>query len=309
MQEAKTDFEEILSGFSNDIEDAIDIAKNVEVEEDINKIAVIGVGRGRIAGKILENYIGAKKEVYVLGDSKLPDFFDSHTLVFVLSYSGDTDNLIDAYRVSLRKGCKIVGISLGGKLQTLCDKQGRDHIKVPFGKDPRAVLPYFFFPMLTVLHNSGMIEDQATYVSDTIKTLKKDMFKEKGEALARRIIGKIPLIYSTKSVYSAGESWKVSINHNAKTHAFFNMFPEVEYSELEGFGDLKGLFYVLIIRDSSDERKLKKDIEKAKDTIKKAGIDVMEISISGGCRLTKLFSAVYIGEWVSYFLKEKDILE
>jgi len=40
----------------------------------------------------------------------------------------------------------------------------------------------------------------------------------------------------------------------------------------------------------------------AYDMVKEKGAEITEIEIKGDCFLTKLFSAIYIGDWVSYYL-------
>ena len=48
----------------------------------------------------------------------MPEYIDKNSLVFIISYSGNTEETINMYRNAVRKGCQIVVISSGGVIST-----------------------------------------------------------------------------------------------------------------------------------------------------------------------------------------------
>jgi len=292
---------EVLLSFPKQIEKAMKLGKKINIK-DVDKIVVAGMGGSGMGGEILKDYLELKIPIFVNKHYGLPEFVNSHTLVFVVSYSGNTEETISAYRAALRKGCKIVAITSGGKLEGLCEQQGKFCVKVPSGIQPRASLGYLFFPMLNVLSGSGLIDDQNEYVKGLVKVLKKEVFREKGKKLAKRMADKVPLIYASDRFKSVVYRWKCELNENAKVHAFYNIIPEMNHNEMVGFTSLKGYYYAVIIKDESDLPQVRKRMDLTKEIIRKSGVDVIEIGITGGCLLTKLFSAIYIGDWASYYL-------
>lgn len=309
MKVIKPDFNELLKKFAEHTNKAIENASSVNIKEEFDNIAVVGFGINGISGHLLKDYLFSKKEVIVVEDFVLPESLNSKTLIFISDFSGDSEEIVQLYRNALRKGCQIVCISLGGKLETLCSKQGKIHIRIPYGVYDEESLPYFLFSMLVVLHNAKYIEDQNVFLNDVTKTLGRDIFIKKGEELAKRMRGKIPLIYSTKKYNSVAYSWKNSINRFAGMHAFTNSLIDAEYSDALAFNKLNGYYYVIIIRDNDEDLKIKKSMDSFKGKVKLAGVDVIEIGITGSCYLTKLLSAVLIGLWVAYYLSQKDIIE
>ncbi len=294
MRTGERSYEDILELFSENVRKAVDNASSVSIDEEIDKVVLFGLGEQGVVAKLIKDYFKDKLSITVV-NSEMPNWVNSKTLVFVLSFDSK-DEAVDIYRESLRKGAKIVVVSFEGKLETLCTKQGRKYIKMPYGIDEKGSFPYFFFSVLAVLHNSNLIEDQSIFVKDVIKTLeKKDVFRSSGLALAKRVRGKVPLIYTTPKYNSVGNGWKISMNNIAGVHAFTNGFPEIFYSELNGFEKLNGYYYVVVIRDSEGNMKTRKMFEEFKKDIKIQGVDILEIGISGGCYLTRLFSAVYMG--------------
>jgi glucose/mannose-6-phosphate isomerase len=59
---------------------------------------------------------------------------------------------------------------------------------------------------------------------------------------------------------------------------------------------------VIILKEENDDMNIKKRMKLTKELIRKKGVDVLEIGISGGGLLTNLFSAIHIGDWTSYYL-------
>ena len=64
-------------------------------------------------------------------------------------------------------------------------------------------------------------------------------------------------------------------------------------------------FYVIFIKDEDDYHKIKKRMQLTKDIIKKKGVSVTEIVLTGNSLLTEILSAIYISDFTSYFLALK----
>jgi bifunctional phosphoglucose/phosphomannose isomerase len=307
MRAGEKDYNEILESFSDNIRKAVDNSSGFSVDEEIDNIVIFGLGEQNFAANIIKDYFSKKLDIAVVS-SEIPTWTTSKTLVFVLSYD-DKDEAVDFYGSALRKGAKIVVVSFKGRLEELCNKQGRKYIKIPYGVEEKESLPYFIFSPMVVLHNSGLVDDQTVFIKDVIKTLStSEVFSKKGKELAKRIAGKVPLIYSTEFFRSVAQGWKVNMNKVAEMHSFTNTFPEVLYSELYGFQKLNGYYYVIVVRDAEPNMKKRKMFEEFRRNVKAAGVDILEIGITGGCDLTKLFSALYMGMWAAYYVSQ-DVVE
>ena len=151
----KSDMLSVIRNFPKQCKEAMNLPQGLNVKGDIKKIFVAGMGGSGLGGELLKSYmINSKIPVFPVKDYSLPGYADENSLVFAVSYSGNTEETISAFHDARKKNCKIIAITSGGELAKISDKL----IKVPSGMQPRAALGYLFFPMLGVLHNANLLD-------------------------------------------------------------------------------------------------------------------------------------------------------
>jgi len=112
----------ILAKFPQQCWDAISLAKGIEITVPIKNIVVAGMGGSGITGDILKNYLSTKMPVEVVKDYALPEWVNSSSLVFIVSYSGNTEETSSAYRIAMRKSAQVIAITSNGKNKRTCSK-------------------------------------------------------------------------------------------------------------------------------------------------------------------------------------------
>lgn len=294
-----------LMDIAAQIEKAYALGKDMRVVGEIDKIVFIGMGGSAISGDLIKSYLSLKVPVFVFKSYDLPEFVDKRTLVFAISYSGNTEETLTAFNAAFRKNAHIVAITSDGKLEGLCLKNDLPFIKVPAGVQPRASVAYLFFPILNVLSNSGLIPNQDRFVSATISALRHSNIKDKAEELAEKLVSSVPLIYASEKLAAVAYRWKTQFNENAKVHAFCHVFPELNHNELVGYGNLNANYYVIILQDEEDNRRIKQRMKLTKELITKSHVESTLINITGNNLLTRIFSAIHLGDLTSYFLAKK----
>ncbi|MBN1502785.1 bifunctional phosphoglucose/phosphomannose isomerase [Candidatus Woesearchaeota archaeon] len=299
----KSDMGKVLAEFPEMIRDAMELARDINIEDDIENIFICGMGGSAFSGDLLKCYLqNFKIPVFINKNYSLPKYVNSKTLLFAVSYSGNTEETISQYREGIRRKAKIVSISSGGKLKELAAMNKNPHVLVPKGIQPRLSTPFLFVPMLTVLQNIKLIPNQKKLLLDSIDALENPIIKDRAQELASKIKNKIPIIYSSDRIYCIAEKWKCDINENAKTPAFYNLFPEFNHNEINGYVNLVGTYFAILIRDLDDHERVKKRIGIIKKLILSKGVEVTEIAITGNSYLIRLLSGIYMGLWVSYHL-------
>ena len=297
----KKNMYKLLDNFHKQIQEASRLGKDIKVVEEVDKIVIAGMGGSALPGTILKSYVRLKIPIYIIRNYSLPDFVDNKSLVFAVSYSGNTEETLSCYKEAVKKKCKLITICSGGKLLELSRINSTPHVLVPHGLEPRMAYAYQFFPMLKILENSHFINLQD--IENLVKRIKKNKeIKKLAQALAEKLYQKIPLIYTSEKLKAVGYKWKINFNENAKILAFNNVFPEFNHNEINGYINKIGEFYAIIIRDDEDLGRIRKRMTIIKNLLKKYNIPVTEILIKGEDALTKLFSSIYIGDWTSYFL-------
>jgi glucose/mannose-6-phosphate isomerase len=271
----------------------------------VENIIVLGMGGSGFTGDLLKVYLhDVPIQIHVVKDYVLPNFVSRKSLVFAISYSGNTEETISAYRFAVRRGCKIISISSGGKLEQLAKMNKNPYIKIPGGIQPRLSVPYLFIPILNTLNYSGIIDEQENIIKKCIKDLKavSEKIEASGKELASKVKGKIPIIYSSQKLFALAEKWKTDINENAKTHVFYNVFSEFNHNEICGYQNPNGNFHVIIINDTRDHQKIKDRIKVFKKLMKKYDVEITELGITGNNFLTRLLSTIWMGHFFAYYL-------
>ncbi len=292
--------------FPEHISDARLLGSEVRVS-GVDKVVVTGMGGSAISGNLLQVYCAEKApslHVHVSRSYEVPPFVDNKTLLLAISYSGNTEETLSAVKSAMRKGARVVCITSGGKLQQQAKELNKPIVVLPEGFQPRAAMPYLFIPVLNVLFNSGLIPDPSVDISAAITSLRgtASAYRERARQLAEKLVGKIPLIYSSDKISGIAYRWKTQFNENSKIHAFSHSFPELNHNELVGFTKLNANYYAIFLEDESDHRRVKERIKLTKEIVASKGVPSTQLVIKGDNPLTKILSAVHIGDLASVYL-------
>ena len=301
----KSNMYKVLEDFPRQIQEGYKLGEGIDIQVPVENIVIAGMGGSALPGEILKTYLDIEVPVHIIRNYNLPRYMDKKTLLFVISYSGNTEETINCYRQGLRIGCPMVVIASGGKLEQLAEKQDVEFIKIPKGIQPRCSYGYDFFAVLRVLENSGIVEKQENYIKKTFEMLSRDIYQDYAKKVVEKLENKIPIIYSSEKNWAIAYKWKINFNENAKIHAFYNIFPELNHNEMVGYTHMFADYAAIIINDDDDYPRIKKRMQITKKIIKENDCNVIEVSVKGSSRMAKIFSAIYIGDWVSYFLALK----
>lgn len=279
-------------------------------------VMVSGLGGSAIGGDILKAYAfqGADVPVYVNRGYDLPRFVDEHTLFIAVSYSGNTEETLAAYEQAKARGAEILVISSGGQLSDKARHDGYTVVAIPSGLSPRAATGYLLAPLLLSLQSAGILSQADYDIKETAEVLLRlrDLLKPDGpqDNLAQRIAiqvkDAIPVIWgSANHTEPAALRWKAQINENAKSPAFYNVFPELNHNEIVGFEaprQLLSQLVVIILRDNRDHQRVQQRMDITRSVIEGQVKKVIEVESAGESLLARLYSLIYIGDYVSYYL-------
>jgi len=290
---------QVIKDFPKQCRDALGLPKGISVSGQIDNIIVTGMGGSAMGGDLLKIYLSDTNiPVYVNRDYKLPDFVNEKSLVFTVSYSGNTEETLSALNDAKEKNAQIIGITSGGKLAEECEKV----IKIPSGLQPRAALGYTFFPVLGILHNSNLARVKNDDLNEMLDILKQtDKFNDTGEELSKKLKEKIPIIYASEALGAIAFRWKTQINENAKMPAFYNVFSEMNHNEIAAYKGMDMKFAAVIIRDKYDNDRIKKRMDICRE-IMEGHVTVEEVETQGEGLLARMFSTIYLGDFVSYYM-------
>ncbi|MFH0837631.1 MAG: bifunctional phosphoglucose/phosphomannose isomerase [Candidatus Aenigmatarchaeota archaeon] len=306
----KGDMLSLLKQFPKQFEEASALHADLPgiTRENISNIVIVGVGGSGIVGALLKNYLADKIEIPVicLRDYTVPSFVGKNTLAFIVSYSGNTEEVLIALQQLRAMGAYIITLSKGGLLEK---EASEDYIKLPDIPQPRLAIGYMSIPILLGLHRSGLLKtDIKSEIKETIEVLKQlseHLISDDNIAtkIAKDLYYRIPLIYSSEQFSSVAYRFVIQINENAKQLAFFNTIPEQNHNEINAI-DANRLsnLSVVLLRDSGEHERVKKRTEYLKALMLRKGMVVNEVNSRGTGLLARMFSTIYICDFISYYL-------
>jgi glucose/mannose-6-phosphate isomerase len=314
----KEHFFNYLMQFPEQIYKSKSIVDDTELDIDISKVDNIiyaGMGGSAFAGELFLNLNRHQLKVplEVSRHYKLPAYVNEHTLFVAASYSGNTEETLSAAEAAQAKNAQILTITAGGEL---AQKFSQNSISIPAGLPPRQALGYLYFGLTYAFAKTGIIEVKEEEITDTVNTLRliarhndpdNHEHKHFANTFAQALHHRIPVIYADGQCCDALVTrWRNQLNENSKVLAYGNVFPELNHNEIVGYEmdqKLMKNFIFVFLRDLENEHdRLQKRIELTKKMLKEANAEFMEIFPEGRTRMARVFSLLYRGDWVSYYL-------
>ena len=278
-------------------------------------LAVCGMGGSAIgADLVLACLSGLAVPAVVVRGYGLPAWVGPQTLVIVVSYSGETEEALALAAQARSRGCVPVCVTSGGSLAAFAQAEGLPAVIVPGGGQPRAAVGSLSMPLLATLETAGLCREHAADVEAAAAQLEADNLilapdaadaRNPAKSLARRLEGRLAVVYGAGPTGPVARRWKGQINENAKAPAFFNELPELDHNELMGWTSLPHVTSSTVALFLCDERSDERLIRRAELTSRDyeaLGVTTELVAARGDSRLARLFSLVQLGDYASCYL-------
>jgi glucose/mannose-6-phosphate isomerase len=298
--------------------DAIKRAGQVSVPEKVDpkNIVVAGMGGSAIGGEILHDWLRDTLSIpiEVCRDYTLPAYVNKDTLVFVNSYSGNTEETLTAFLTAIHRKCTVTAVTSGGQLERFCKKVQVPYMIIPKGLQPRVAIPYFFFPLVVLMEKMGIISNVEDELEEAIQVLERvgkanapevPANKNRAKQLAQELMETIPLIYGFRQYSSIAQRLKAQFNENSKVHSKCDLFPELNHNETVGYEAPEALNKkqsIILIRDPKEPPEIRNRIEITTNLVFNRANKVLEIKAEGKGKLAKMFSVLCVGDFASVYL-------
>jgi glucose/mannose-6-phosphate isomerase len=283
---------------------------------DVDKVIILGMGGSAIGGDLVRSLALAESKIAVVvhRDYGLPAFVDERTLVIASSYSGNTEETLSGFELSLKTGAKKLVMTTGGKLGELAGANNLTVYRIDYKAQPRAALGFSFLPTLGVLQKLGFIADKSADVAETVKVLeslsakldeKSPLLSNPAKQLAQRLYGKLSVIYGAGILAEAAHRWKTQINENGKAWAFYEVFPELNHNATVGYPfppEVIKRVQVVLLRSPLFNERVKLRYKVTGELLARAGVACEYVDSVGASPLSQMMSTVMMGDFTSYYL-------
>jgi glucose/mannose-6-phosphate isomerase len=296
---------------------AAKLAKTLSIDyPKPDTMVVAGMGGSGIGGELLKDWTRDRitVPVEVCKEYSLPAYANRHTLVFVVSYSGETEETLSVFRDAIKRKCMVACVSSGGKLHEFSEKLGFPHLLVPSGMAPRATLPYLFLPLVAALEKIGLISGIDNEISETVRVLEQVSADNSPEIssdrnfskkLAVNINGTVPAVYGFGFYRTVAQRLKTQFNENSKNPAKWEFFPELDHNEIVGWEEAKQFtkcFSAIFVRDGEEPPEIRQRIEVTRELMSRQIKKLFDVYSRGESRLAKMASVICTGDFTSVYL-------
>ncbi len=304
--------EQLIADFSKQLEKAIEIGRATKLNfggKVFSNVVVSGLGGSGIGGTIVAEIVSddAIAPITVNKDYFLPAFVNENTLVIISSYSGNTEETVNAMQQALDKNATVACISSGGKVIEVAKEKNLQHIIIPGGMPPRSCLGYSLTQLFFVLNYAGIISNRfEKELEKSLALLNKEEERIKKLALrvAKKLYKKTPIIYSATGFEGVSVRFRQQINENSKMLCWHNVIPEMNHNELVGWVDKNKKLGVVIFRNASDYSRTQSRIENNKEVIVGCTSTIIELFSKGKSKLENSIYLIHLGDWISLYMAQ-----
>ncbi len=283
----------------------------------IDGVIVCGMGGSAIGGDVVRASIVDRMTVpfEVVRGYELPAWASPYTLVVCVSHSGNTEETLSCVRGALARESRLVAVASGGELAVVARERPVPLVPVPGGGlQPRAALGYLVAALAALLERAGLVDGfggQVAEASELTRRLAAELAPEVPEPdnvakrLARRLYGRVALIYGAALAAPAARRWKAQINENANAAAFYAELPELNHNEFSGWTADRAIsssLHVILLEDRLAAAPLRRRTALTHELMSAyaAGVDVVQSR--GESPLARLLSLSIVGDLTSLYL-------
>lgn len=283
-----------------------------EPKGEIQNIVVSGMGGSALAASMIISWPGPKVPFVVNRQYSIPGFVNDKTLFVASSYSGNTEEVLEALGKAESTGAQIFIVTAGGKLEEIAHEKNYPMAKIPEGFQPRMAAWYNYRALLELLEAAGLesgltdeLESASEMLTQAASKWRADVPKADNYAkqIAEQVMGKTPVILAGPGLSAAAYKWKISFNENAKNVAFYNQFPEFNHNEFIGWSShpIDKPFQPIELLSDNEHERVTKRFEVTNRLLSGKMPKAIEVQTEGSTKLEHLLWAIMLGDFVTIY--------
>jgi len=277
----------------------------------VNQIVTCGMGGSQLGVDVLRHLFGKNLKIpliQVRGYS-LPKFVDQKTLVFLLSYSGSTEEVLSMAKEAIKLKAKCIVISVGGKLKKIIEKNHLpayifNPINNPSGQ-PRMGQGYLLGSILAILKNLRLLEVTDNQLNKMCP-IQCPMSKLELNKLSLKLKNKIPVIIASEYLQGCAHVMSNQINESSKQYAVYYSIPEINHHLMEGLTfpkENKKLLHFLFFNSTDYHPRNQKRYQITQQVLTKQKISYTQLEFKGD-RVAQALAMLSLGSYLSYYLSK-----
>lgn len=293
-------------------EPKIENAENLE--KAFSKFIIAGMGGSNLVADLLrirEPYI----DIIVHKSYGLPKISEQELqerLLITNSYSGNTEETIDSLLQAISRKLTVAVIATGGRLIELAKEHRLPYIQMPStGIQPRSALGFNMKAVVKLISRNDWLQELTALAG----SLKPSEVEATGKALAKKLQGFVPVIYSSAENIGIAYNWKIKFNETGKIPAFYNVLSELNHNEMTGFDvkdgnrELVKKFYFILLKDLNDLPRIQKRMDVLEKLYRDRNLPIETLTLNSPSQFHKIFTSLILADWTAYYTAREYSLE
>ena len=310
---------EAIAGLPEQCRQAWTATRSLELPADysqIDRILVLGMGGSAIAGDMLRSVLQQQSAIPVFSVRQyhLPSYVDERSLVIASSFSGNTEETLSAFDQALTGPAKKFVVTGGGRLLDTARAHALPVFTYEYQGQPRAALGWSLMPLLAVVLRLRLlpglehdVEEALDVMADLRGRISEDVPAASNPAkqVARRLHGRLPVIYGAEPLTAAARRWKTQLNENSKVWSFYEELPEANHNAILGYTlppAITAGTAAVFLQSGLMHPRVRLRYGFTGRTLDGAGVETLVLDAQGEGVLAQILSTVLMGDYVSYYL-------
>lgn len=306
------------------IEDILSQGKKLNLpktHKNINRVVVSGMGGSNLGARIIASVFEQQLKVPVIVNAtyEIPLYVDKYTLFVASSYSGSTEETLNAYQEAKKHKAKLVVITSANSVNPLAQLAKKD--KTPLlefttqanpANQPRLSLGYAIFALALILQKAQVLklsDKNILAVSSKLKIWGQKLTPEKSNNVASKLAHKLKdkniVLVTGEFLEGNAHTLRNQFCENSKNFADYLILPEMNHYALEGLSNPENSNLLFLFFDSNlYSPRIQKRNLLTKQVIKKNKIELISHKLLGQNKLEQSLEMLQLGAWITLYLAE-----
>ena len=284
-----------------------------EPKGQIENIVWAGMGGSALPMVVVEAWPRLKIPFQVVRNYAIPPYVSDKTLFIASSYSGNTEETLEALSHAEAAGAQIAVVAAGGKLAEIASEKGYPLFSIPGGIQPRMATFYFVSAFLAIIRPLDVTVEDVSELQSVGPWLREQLSSFGAETptsenyakqLAIQLVGKTTITYAGPLLFPAANKLKICMNENAKNTAWTNQYPEFNHNEFIGWSShpVEKPFAVVEFRSNLEHERVQKRFEVSERLLSGMRPSPIVITPKGETLLQQLAYSFALADFASIYV-------
>jgi glucose/mannose-6-phosphate isomerase len=301
--------QEMISSLPRQFTEGLVLGRELIPVQVFDQVVVAGMGGSALPADLLE-LLNPRQPIRVVRNYGFDFDVNAQTLVFAVSYSGNTEETLAAAEIARSKGAQVICMSAGGSLKDFAEKYGLAYVAMPKPSEdfqPRTGTGYILGVLVQVLEEMGWLLGASKAVIKMTQELEasKEALQSEAVQILDFMENMTPVIWTDERYKSAARIATIKIQENSKQPAFYFVLPENNHNAMISFTEPRSNKFCHLVVTSSQHPRIAKRLETLVKLYRHKALQVKALEITGASDLALGLKLIWLFDWVSLELAGK----